>query len=214
MALGIDGAAHEGALAAGAPTVAVTGTGLEQVYPSCHSELACRIRQCGALVSELPPDTTPRPEHFPRRNRIISGLALGVLVAEAAPRSGSLITARFALEQGREVFAIPGSIHNPLARGCHALIREGAKLVESLDDIINELGWLERTWRRTKHPATPQADGKHARVLAEMGHDPVSLDILARRTGLTAAELSSMLLAMELDDLVTSLPGGLYQRRA
>ncbi len=220
MALGIDGAAHEGALEADAPTLAVAGTGLDQVYPPAHRGLARRILERGALVSELPPDTAPRPEHFPRRNRIISGLGLGVLVVEAAPRSGSLITARLALEQGREVFAIPGSIHNPLARGCHALIRAGAKLVECLEDIVEELGWLKRPLSAgtpppggSEPPPAQDMDGDSLRLLAQMGHDPVSFDTLVARSGLTAARLSSMLLAMELNDLITSLPGGLYLRR-
>ena len=201
LALGIDAAAHEGALAAGRPTVAVTGTGLDRVYPARHHKLAHAIAEQGALVSEFPTGTPPRPEHFPRRNRIISGLSLGVLVVEAAVRSGSLITARLAAEQGREVFAIPGSIHNPLARGCHALIRQGAKLVET-------------TWRSSNSvdTAPPTLDADHLGLLESLGYDAVSVDELVRRSGLTAEAVSSMLLILELEGYVVPAPGGRYAR--
>ena len=220
LALGIDGAAHEGALAAGA-TVAVCGTGLDRVYPARHHGLARRIAEQGALVSEYPPGTGARPGHFPRRNRIIAGLALGVLVVEAARQSGSLITARLAMEYGREVFAIPGSIHNPLARGCHRLIREGAKLVESAADVLEELAPLIELPAGSAAPAAEEDtaaepplvdDPDRARLLEAMGFDPVSIDRIVARSGLTAEAVSSMLLIMELEGQVSSLPGGRYQR--
>ncbi len=232
LALGIDGAAHRGALDAGAPTLAVLGHGPDRIpdriYPAAHRALAMRIRARGLLVTELPPGTPPRAQHFPRRNRLISGLSLGVLVVEATPRSGSLITARLALEQNREVFAIPGALHNPQARGCHALIRQGAKLVECLQDILEELppqrtGILRTNRTDTQHEAPPdrtalvQEDGRPReiqRLLAHLdAHTPVALDTLVERTGLTAERLSSMLLALELNQSVTALPGGLYLRR-
>ena len=218
MALGIDGAAHQGALEHG-QTLAIAGTGLDRVYPARHKALAHQILSRGALVSEFPPGTQAKPENFPRRNRIISGLSVGTLVVEATPRSGSLITARLALEQGREVFAIPGSIHNPQARGCHALIREGAKLVESAQDIIEELGALLGSLT----PAPPQAlsgnqtdpgglDTEYQKLLESMGFDPISVDELINRTGLTPESVSSMLLLLELDGHVLSAPGGYYSR--
>jgi DNA processing protein len=216
LALGIDGASHEGALAAGGLSVAVTGTGLDRVYPASHHDLAHRIAHQGALVSEFPPGTPPKAEHFPRRNRIISGLSLGTLVVEAAVRSGSLITARLASEQGREVFAIPGSIHNPLARGCHALIRQGAKLVESAQDVLEELGPLAGVALEMAPVATPEAPGSlsedYSQLLDFMGYSPISVDALVARTGLTAEEVSSMLLLLELKDFVHSEPGGRYVR--
>lgn len=220
LALGIDGAAHHGALDGGAPTIAVTGTGLDRCYPRRHGDLARRIAEVGALVSELPIGTPPRAENFPRRNRIISGLSQGVLVAEAALHSGSLITARQALEQGREVFAMPGSIHNPLARGCHALIRQGAKLVESLEDIVEELVMpdISLSQSRATDRTNPVRSGdcvenEVGQVLAQMGHDPTALDTLVERTGLTAERLSSILLSLELDNQICALPGGLFMRR-
>ncbi len=223
LAMGIDAAAHEGALDAGGNSIAVTGTGPDRVYPAGHRKLARRLCLQGALVTELAPGTPPRARHFPRRNRIISGLSLGVLVTEAALRSGSLITARLALEQGREVFAVPGSIHNPLARGCHALIRQGAKLVESLEDIVEEITTAQHAPPATQNlmetkPACTDLvqDGPDAltsRVLARLDFDPVPLDVLVRRTGLTAGQLSSILLALELENHITALPGGLYLRR-
>ena len=218
LAVGIDGAAHQGALEHG-QTLAIAGTGLDRVYPARHKALAHRILAGGALVSEYPPGTQAKPENFPRRNRIISGLSVGTLVVEATPRSGSLITARLALEQGREVFAIPGSIHNPQARGCHALIREGAKLVESAKDIIEELGSLLASLTPASDlPASlEQADAaglepEYQKLLESMGFDPISVDQLISRTGLTPESVSSMLLLLELDGHVSSAPGGYYSR--
>ena len=210
LALGIDGAAHEGALAAGGGTVAVVGTGLDIVYPSRHLALARRIAETGALVSEFAPGTPSMAANFPQRNRIIAGLTLGTLVVEAALRSGSLITARMAAEAGREVFAIPGSIHSPQSRGCHALIRQGAKLVESAADILEEL----RPQRRAVPAAADEPASETDPLLAAMGHDPVSLDALGARTGWPAQQLSAKLLELELDGRVARLPGGLYQRHA
>lgn len=218
MAQGIDCAAHEGAMETGT-TIAVTGTGLDTVYPRSSKAVAEAISEQGALVSEFPPGTPPRRENFPRRNRIISGMSLGTLVVEATRRSGSLITARLASEQGREVFAIPGSIHNPMARGCHQLIRQGAKLVESAEDIFEELGQLAATIQnppaepsRTDPPGAPTRDSEYQVLLDALGHDPVSLDQLGQRTGLTAGELSSMLLILELEGEVTQGRGGRYSR--
>jgi DNA processing protein len=218
MALGIDAAAHEGALGAGT-TLGVMGTGLDRVYPARHRELAHRIAANGALVSEFPPGTPPTAQNFPRRNRIISGLSLGTLVVEAALRSGSLITARYAAEQGREVFAIPGSIHNPLARGCHALIRQGAKLVETGADIVEELGALLGGLEAAAQPgaeepaAAWELDPEYRKLLEQMGYDPVPVDLLVQRTGLTAEAVSSMLLILELEGQVAALAGGRYCRR-
>jgi DNA processing protein len=221
LAIGIDGAAHEGALLAGR-TLAVLGTGPDRVYPAVHRQLARRIAEGGALVSEFPPGVGPRPENFPRRNRIISALSLGTLVTEAALRSGSLITARLAGEQGREVFAVPGSIHNPLARGCHALIKEGAKLVETAGDILEELAPTLRPFTRRGEDQLSPADAVRSReealdedyraLLAALGHDPVPTDILVRRTGIAANDISSMLLLLELEGYVSSQPGGRYSR--
>jgi DNA processing protein len=212
LALGIDACAHEAALAAGGHTIAVAATGLDRVYPAVHRELAHRIADRGAIVSEFPLGTPPRREHFPQRNRLISGLSLGVLVVEAALRSGSLITARLAGEQGREVFAIPGSIHSPLARGCHALIRQGAKLVETAPDVLEELGALARF--AVAPPVIPRAapPPAEAELLTHMGFDPVDTDVLVERSGLTPGAVSSMLLHMELRGLVEARPGGKYQR--
>ncbi len=216
LALGVDGAAHTGALEAGGgpdrlATVAVVGTGLDRVYPARHRELAHRIAAQGLIVSEYSLGTPPLNQNFPKRNRIIAGLSRGTLVVEAALRSGSLITARFAAEQGREVFAIPGSIHSPQSRGCHALIRQGAKLVESVGDVLEEL-------RFDAAPApslgTEAADASDPGLLGEMGFDPVSLDALCARTGYSAAELQARLLELELDGRVARLPGGLFQRVA
>lgn len=219
LAQGIDSAAHEGALDGGT-TIAVTGTGLDRVYPAASQPLAEAIAEQGALVSEFLPGTPPRRENFPRRNRIISGMSLGTLVVEAARRSGSLITARLASEQGREVFAIPGSIHNPMARGCHQLIRQGAKLVETAADIFEELGQLALVAQAGSLPgeagAGPETaaerDPEYVKLLDAMGWDPVSLDELARRTGLTTGVLSSMLLILELEGEVTPGHGGHYAR--
>ncbi len=215
LALGIDGVAHRGALAARGRTIAVAGTGLDRVYPARHHELAHQIAAQGALVSEFPLGSGPLREHFPRRNRLISGLSLGTLVVEAALQSGSLITARLAAEQGREVFAIPGSIHSPLSRGCHALIREGAKLVETAQDILEELGPLAGLTQPGAAPAEGRdapPDPTIATLLNQLGHEPVTLEILVRRTGLTAGAVSSMLLQMELRNLVAVCPGGAYVR--
>ena len=215
LALGVDGAAHRGALEAGAKTIAVAGTGLDRVYPARHRDLAHEIVKHGALVSEFPPGTPPLPENFPVRNRIISGLSLGTLVVEAALQSGSLITARLATEQGREVFAIPGSIHSPQARGCHALIRQGAKLVEAARDILEELGPLASVALQTAHENAAPArlsDAPMNALLEHIGHDPVTIDALIERSGLTPDVVSSMLLQMELNGLVSSCPGGKVQR--
>lgn len=218
LAIGIDAASHEGALSAEGLTLAVTATGLDRVYPARHRELAHRIvAGGGALVSEFPPGTPPMPGHFPRRNRVISGLALGTVVVEAALQSGSLITARQALDQGREVFAIPGSIHNPLARGCHRLIREGAKLVETATDVLEELGSLlgarpEVAERAAPPMAGAMEDPDYQQLLAAMGYDPVSVDALVARTGQKPGVVSSMLLLLELEGHVSSIPGGLFAR--
>lgn len=230
LADGVDAAAHAAALDAGRTTIAVMGTGPDLIYPRRQAALAGRIRSQGALVTEFPPGVQARPDHFPRRNRIIAGLSLGVLVIEAGVQSGSLITARLAGEQGREVFALPGSIHNPLARGCHLLIRQGARLVETASEIVEELAPLARALgdRLRAHlaaapsgstPAPAQTapaaarDADYERVLAALGHDPVGLDELALRTGLGVAALSSMLLLLELEGEVGSSGGGRYQRR-
>ncbi len=213
MALGVDGAAHEGALAGGAPTLAVVGTGLDRVYPKRHLALAHKIAEQGALISEYPLGTPPLPGNFPRRNRLIAGLSQGTLVVEAALQSGSLITARLAAEQGREVFAIPGSIHAPQSRGCHALIRQGAKLVESAQDILEDLRITTPTAQVTPIPiGDPLVDPEG--LLKAMGYDPVSLDALQARTGLDTATLQARLLELELQDAVARLPGGLLQRLA
>ncbi len=216
LALGIDAAAHQGALAGSGRTLAVMGTSLDRVYPAKHRDLAHRIAERGALVSELPIGTPAIAENFPRRNRLISGLALGALVVEAALRSGSLITARQALEQGREVFAIPGSIHNPLSKGCHALIRQGAaKLVETADDILEELGALAETTESAAAvtPAAPdETEDEYRQLLTAIGDELVGIDLLVERCGLTANEVSSMLLILELKSYVAAVPGGLYCR--
>jgi DNA processing protein len=211
LAFGIDGAAHEGGLQGRCSTVAVVGTGLDRVYPARHRTLAHRIASEGVLISEYAPGTPPLAQNFPQRNRIIAGLARGTLVVEAALQSGSLITARQAAEYGREVFAVPGSIHSPLSRGCHALIRQGAKLVESADDVLEEL--LGQPGLAAAE-AEPLTSGRDDPVLRALGHDPATLDALCARTGWSAAELSARLLELELDDRVARLPGGLYQRRS
>lgn len=242
MALGIDADAHEGALAGSGATVAVFGCGPDKIYPRRHGSLAARIRSAGALVSEFFPGTPPLAANFPRRNRLISGLSLGILVVEAATRSGSLITARYAGEQGREVFAIPGSIHSPQARGCHQLIRQGAKLVESGHDIVEELGpllYAHAPCDRSECNAGELARGQTERlagdlsmstsddiagrgasnlpdearaVLDNLGTAPASVDDLVTRSGLTADSVSSILLLLELRGLVASQPGGTYSR--
>jgi DNA processing protein len=220
LAEGVDGAAHAGALEAGGKTIAVLGTGPDMVYPRRHKELAERIAGSGALVAEFSPGTAGRPEYFPRRNRIIAGLSLGTLVVEASLKSGSLITARLAAEQGREVFALPGSIHSPLSRGCHQLIRDGAKLVETAQEVLEELhgvgGLLAAHLRRRiddlAEPAMPAArahadDPDYARLLAALAEQPFALDELVVRTGLPAAALSSMLLMLELEGSVVAENG-------
>jgi DNA processing protein len=213
LALGIDAAAHRGALATAASTVAVIGTGADRLYPARNESLARAIVDQGVVLSEFPLGTPALASNFPRRNRIIAGLGLGCLVVEAAQRSGSLITARLAAESGREVFAIPGSIHSPLSRGCHQLIRQGAKLVESAQDILEELRW-ESTPPRAVSPAPTFAkpDDAAERVLTCLGDSPCALDTLSLRSGLTPADLLAMLLPMELAGRVAQLPGGLYQR--
>lgn len=230
LADGIDGAAHAAALDAGGATVAVLGTGPDQVYPSRNAALAERIFGHGALVSEFPPGTPPRPDHFPRRNRIIAGLALGTLVVEASLRSGSLITARLASEAGRDVYAIPGSINNPLARGCHRLIRDGAHLVETTDEVLAEvaplaarLGAELRSRLAAAGPddapepsaglGTRARDPDYRKLLAALGADPAGIDTLAERTGLPVPALSSMLLVLELDGAIDAAPGGTWVRR-
>jgi DNA processing protein len=221
LALGIDAAAHRGALACGGTTVAVLGTGPEQVYPRQHEELAAQVAAQGALVSEFAPGTPVRRANFPQRNRIISGLAAGTLVVEASIQSGALVTARCAAEQGREVFAIPGSIHNPLAKGCHKLIRDGAKLVETAGHILVELPGLLSADSTAVAPREPgddsaramQHDGDYARLLDAMSWDTVDVNTLAERSGLTAAEVSSMLLILELQGHVRPLAGGRFQRQ-
>ncbi|MDH5573127.1 MAG: DNA-processing protein DprA [Gammaproteobacteria bacterium] len=216
LALGIDTAAHRGALAAGGMTIAVAGTGLDRVYPAKNRDLAYEIAASGALVSEFPLETSPRPGHFPRRNRIISGLSRGVLVVEAALKSGSLITAHQALEQGREVFAVPGSIHNPLARGCNALIRQGAKLVETGQDILEEIP--EFLAEMGTEPASEYAveenelDEEYLKVLENVGFEPTSVDTVIARSGLTAEAVCSMLLVLELQGYISLMSGGQYYR--
>ncbi len=210
LALGVDAAAHRGGLAGAASSVAVLGTGADIVYPARNRALAHELAARGALVSEFPLGTPPLAANFPRRNRLISGLTLGCLVVEAAVDSGSLITARLAAEQGREVFAIPGSIHSPLAKGCHALIKQGAKLAESARDILEEL--------RLPAPGMPapandtDSDARLRALLDALGHDPCSPDTLAARCGLTAAETAVLLTQLELEGRIAPLPGGLYQR--
>lgn len=214
LALGVDGAAHDGALNAGGFTLAVVGTGLDRVYPSRHRALAHRIVSQGALISEYVLGTPPLAQNFPQRNRIIAGLSAGTLVVEAALQSGSLITARMASEQGREVFAIPGSIHATQSRGCHALIRQGAKLVESAQDVLEELQLeMDPAVAPTGAPAETAPEARDP-VLAAMGHDPVALDAIQARTGLDTARLQARLLELELEGRVARLPGGLLQRAA
>jgi len=224
LADGIDGIAHSAAMDANGMTIAVLGTGADVIYPNKHHALALRVAAQGALVSEFSPGTAPRAEHFPRRNRIISGLALGTLVIEASLRSGSLITARLAMEQGREVFAIPGSIHNPMARGCHRLIRDGAKLVETAEEVISELAplagqlgaQLRQRLAMEAIPTTiasttaPHRDADYTQLLKALDFDALNVDQLAERSGLSVSTLSSMLLVLELEGEVTAGRGGTY----
>lgn len=221
LAIGVDGAAHAGALDAKAPTIAVCGTGLDRVYPARHKALAQAILDGGgALVSEFPPGTAALAQNFPSRNRLISGLSLGVLVVEASRDSGSLITARRASEQGREVFAIPGSIHNPLAKGCHQLIREGAKLVESVDDVLLELAPKLGAWLREQAPAVGSAsaadqgddDPATLKLLAGLSDAPQSVDALITATGLPSEQVNTALLMLELDGRAAAAAGGGFMR--
>lgn len=234
LASGIDAAAHRGALQAGGRTIAVVGTGVDLAYPASHAGLMAEIVATGAVVSEFPLGTAARPPHFPLRNRIIAGLSLGTFVVEAALRSGSLITARLAGEAGREVFALPGSIHNPMARGCHRLIRDGARLVETAGEIVEELRPLAQALAvRLRAGLAPYAGDDHGapdpagspaagadrladpdyrRLWQALGHDPQPVDVLAARSGLTTPQISSMLLLMELDGLITVGANGRYGR--
>jgi len=219
LAQGIDTAAHKGALDAGAKTVAFLGHGIDRVYPAENRELAHRIAEEGALCSEYPLGSPPRGAHFPQRNRLISGLSLGTVVVEAATRSGSLISARLAAEQGREIFAIPGSIHNPLSRGCHQLIRQGAKLVDCADDIVSELAPLVGHLMQNaeipsrESPAVTQHDSDYQALLSTLSYDPASADQLAEHSGLTIDQVSSMLLILELEEKIEALTGGKYSLR-
>ncbi len=219
LALGIDGEAHRGGLNTKGSTVAITGTGLARVYPARHKPLAHEIiASDGLLLSEYPLKTQALKENFPRRNRLISGLSLGTLVIEAAQQSGSLITARLAGEQGREVFAIPGSIHNPLAKGCHHLIRQGAKLVETAEHIVEELGhmvqWSEKNQNADTKPPLPKNNltPEALELLEIAGFDPISIDAIVERSGLTPESVSSILLVLELQGYIESLAGGAYTR--
>ncbi len=222
LALGIDAAAHRGALAASGTTIAVIGTGADRLYPARNRELAMEIVARGAIISEFPLGTPAAAANFPRRNRLISGLSDGVLVVEAAVESGSLITARMAGEQGREVFAIPGSIHSPQSRGCHRLIRQGAKLVETAADVLEELPLRPIASARPTSAdkghglaeSCSNSDEECERVLDCLGYDPATIDELVARCGLTAEALSVILLQLELDGRVASLPGGRIQRLA
>jgi DNA processing protein len=210
MALGVDTAAHRGGLRGRASSIAVVGTGLDLVYPASNRKLAHELAQQGALISEFPLGTPAIASNFPRRNRIISGMSRGCLVVEAALHSGSLITARQALEQGREVFAVPGSIHSPLAKGCHSLIKQGAKLVESAEDILDELGYGVARPGAANH--TDERGREKSLLLTHLGHEIIDIDTLSIRSGLTVETVSAMLLTFELDGIVASLPGGCYQR--
>ena len=227
MALGVDGLAHKGALDVNGITIAVVATGIDRVYPARHRDLAHRIVANGAIITELPIGVSPLARNFPRRNRIISGMSLGTLVVEAALQSGSLISARYASEQGREVFAIPGSIHNPLARGCHQLIRQGAKLIETAEHIIEELApQLEHILLATTDASTtdknntnesndshtPLVDRDQRLILETMGYDPISIDKLVIQTGLTPEALSSILLLLELNGFIATSGRGSYTR--
>ncbi|WP_087023577.1 DNA-processing protein DprA [Thaumasiovibrio subtropicus] len=217
LALGIDGCAHQGALEKGGQTIAVLGSGLSKIYPAAHRELAKQIQSQGALVSEFFPDTAPRPSHFPRRNRIISGLSVGVFVVEAAEKSGSLITVKYALEQNRDVFALPGSIYNPQSKGCNQLIKSGAKLVETPVDIIEEVGVL--TDCTILHQSEEQSRGEDnqqlpfAALLDTVGSDAIPVDVIAGRCQLPVHEVMMQLLELELQGQVTAVPGGYVRTR-
>lgn len=229
LAVGIDAYSQEAALDAGGHTLSVIGNGLDIIYPLRNRKLAERIAAQGCIVSEFPIGTPAHPQHFPRRNRIISGMSFGVLVVEAALQSGTLVTARHAMEQGREVFAIPGSIHNPLARGCHHLIRQGAKLVETANDILEEIAPQLNVWLQQDKAAAPTQgklplsgaealqpidtfDPEYAQVLDALGYEPLPIDRIILNTGLTAEEVSSILLMLELHGLVAACGGGHYMR--
>ena len=228
MALGVDGKAHQAALDAGGNTIAVMGTGLDVVYPAKHKELAHNIAQNGALISEFPIGTKPNAYNFPRRNRIICGLALGTLVIEAGIQSGTLITARQTMEINRPVMAIPGSIHSPMVKGCHALIKQGAKLVESAGEILEELTPLaqslslqikeklslldDKTIKSPNKPHIEEKNDEHALILDNIMYDPTSMDEIISKSGLTAQEVSSILLILELEDKIQALPGAQYIR--
>lgn len=212
LALGVDAAAHRGGLTGPGKTIAIVGTGADRIYPARNVELAREIAAEGLILSEFPLGTPPAAHNFPRRNRIISGLSRGVLVIEAAVDSGSLITARLAAEQGREVFAVPGSIHSPLAKGCHQLIKQGAKLVESASDILEELRWPPVSPAPVAQAGAEAGSHDDNPLLAAMGFDPVDVDCLALRSRLTPEELFAMLTLLELDGRIARLPGGLFQR--
>jgi len=212
LALGIDAAAHKGGLAGHGSTVAVMGTGMDIIYPRTNAALGEVIARDGALVTEFPLSMPPLAANFPRRNRLIAGFSRGVLVVEAALASGSQITARLAAEQGREVFAIPGSIHSPQSRGCHALIKQGAKLVESARDVLEEIG-MPVTLAPDRPPvANHNPSGTIPSLVQHMGYEPCDIGTLAARAGLTPEAVSAMLLQLELEGSISSLPGGLYQR--
>ncbi len=209
LALGIDAASHQGALNVAGHTIAVAGTGLDRVYPACNKELATKIADTGALISEFPPGTPAKANHFPRRNRIISGLCIGLLVVEAAKQSGSLITARLALEANREVFAIPGSIHNPLARGCNSLIKQGAKLVENTQDIFDELGEYNQPPKENENKNLQLTlDLEQQNLLNLIMFSPTSVDWLVQESGNSVEVISSMLLMLELKGCIATTPGG------
>jgi len=213
LALGVDAAAHRGGLAGVGSSIAVVGTGLDRVYPPRNRDLAQRLTESGALLSEFPLTTPPLPANFPRRNRVISGLGRGVLVVEATLNSGSLITARLAVEQGREVFAIPGSIHSPFSKGSHRLIKEGAKLVETAQDVLEELCFAVPAAAAGASACDALVlEGNLGVVFAALGHDPLGMDVLTQRTGLASQTVSVALLELELAGHVTALPGGAYQR--
>ncbi|MDO9393623.1 MAG: DNA-processing protein DprA [Methylotenera sp.] len=213
LALGIDGAAHRGALKANGATIAVVGTGLDIVYPARHRDLAHQIVERGLIISEFALGTPSKPQNFPKRNRIISGLSLGCLVVEANLQSGSQITARLSAEQGREVFAIPGSIHSPMSKGCHQLIKQGAKLVDCLQDIVEELDLINATENvaETSNYSDNKTPPQNS-LLTLMGYEPITLENIVHLSGLTVSEVSSMLMLLELEGSVASLAGGQYQK--
>ena len=212
LAQGIDAAAHRGGLSGAGHSIAVVGTGIDRIYPASNKALAHRLAEAGGILSQFTLGTPPLPGNFPRRNRVISGLVRGVLVVEATPNSGSLITARFAAEQGREVFAIPGSIHSPFSKGCHRLIKDGAKLVETAQDVLEELGVAPAGAAGRPSLGRSATDGDAARVLTAIGHDPVGVDTLVERTGLPASAIAVALVELELGGQVAPLPGGAFQR--